>query len=125
MTLGIVGVGFLAAIAGIAFMVLKNSSPTTGSVSQSLEKPDLELIEHRTVNINFFHYVTGTIRNNTKKTYDYVQVQVAIYNNEILMGTSMASAKNLKPGDKWDFQVPVLEQGAYQYKFTNITGEKA
>ena len=119
MALGIVGVGVLVVIAGIAFKVLKNS---TAPVSQSSAKTDLELIEHRAININFFNYVTGTIRNNTQNTFENVQVQIAIYSNDVLMGTTTASAKNLKPGGKWNFEAPVLEQGAYRYKFVSITG---
>lgn len=114
-------------LAGIAFMAFKNSSISgisnnKGAVSQSQEKADLELVEHKTMNINYFNYVTGTIKNNTKKTFEYVQVQIDIYNNDMLTGTTMASTNNLKPGEKWNFSAPVLEQGVYKYKFASITG---
>ena len=122
MALGIVGVGVLVVIAGIAYKTLRKSSENTAYVSHGSSKPDLEIIEHKAININYFNYVTGTIRNNTKKTYENVQVQIEIYCNAVLMGTTIASAKNLKPGGKWEFEAPVLEQGAYQYKFKRVMG---
>ena len=122
MALGIVGVGVLVVVAGIAYKALRKSSHNTAPVSQGAAKTDLELIAHRAVNINFFNYVTGTIRNNTQNTFENVQVQIAVYSNDTFMGTTTASAKNLKPGGKWDFEAPVLEQGEYKYKFVSITG---
>ncbi len=127
MTFGILEAGILLIIAGIAYWGIKSflisqSSNNAGSDLSNAAKADLELLEHKTRNINYFHYVTGTIRNNTNKTYEHVEVQVNIYNKEVLMGTTAARGTNLKPGETWSFEAPVLEQGAYQYKFTNITG---
>ena len=122
MALSIVGIGVLVVVAGIAYKALRKPSNNTAPVMQSTERPELELIEHRPININYFNYVTGTIRNNTQNTFENVQVQIAIYGNDVLMGTTVASAKNLRPGGKWNFEAPVLEQGAYKYKFVSITG---
>ena len=86
-------------------------------------KADLELVYHQPLNINFFKYVAGTIRNNTNRTYEYVQVQINVYANKgELMGATSASTVNLKPGAEWEFQAPILEQGEFSYKFTSITG---
>ena len=86
-------------------------------------KADLELIYHQPLNINFFKYVAGTIRNNTNKTYEHVQVQISVFANQgELMGNTSASTVNLKPGECWEFQAPILEQGEFSYKFTSITG---
>ena len=86
-------------------------------------KADLELIYHQPLNINFFKYVAGTIRNNTNKTYEQVRVQINVYANKgELMGNTSASTVNLKPGECWEFQAPILEQGEFSYKFTGITG---
>ena len=86
-------------------------------------KADLELVYHQPLNINFFKYVAGTIRNNTNRTYEYVQVKIDVYANKgELMGTTSASTVNLKPGAEWEFQAPILEQGEFSYKFTSITG---
>lgn len=127
MTFGILEAGILLIIAGIAYWSIKSflisqSSHSAGSILPNAVKADLELLEHKTRNINYFHFVTGTIRNNTNKTYEHVEVQVSIYNNDVLMGTTAAKGSNLEPGETWSFEAPVLEQGAYQYKFTSITG---
>ena len=75
------------------------------------------------MNINFFKYIQGTIRNNSNTTYKQVQVKVNIFANKTeLMGSSSAIAVNLGPGEKWEFQIPVLEQGEFSYQFVSITG---
>lgn len=85
--------------------------------------PDLELLEHHPTNINFFKYIQGTIRNNTNTGFNQVQVTVNIFANKTaLMGSSSASVRNLGPGEKWEFQIPVLEQGEFSYQFVSITG---
>ena len=85
--------------------------------------PDLELLEHQPININFFKYIRGTIRNNTNTGFNQVQVTVNIFSNKTdLMGSSSASVMNLGPGEKWEFQIPVLEQGEFSYQFVSITG---
>lgn len=90
--------------------------------SANPQKPDLEIIEHKAININYFNYIIGIIKNNSSKTYEYVEVKIGIYSDHELMGTTMASANGLKPGEKWSFQAPVLEQGEYKYKFISVSG---
>ena len=85
--------------------------------------PDLELLEHQPININFFKFIQGTIRNNTNTNFNQVQVTVNIFANKTdLMGSSSACVTNLGPGEKWEFQIPVLEQGEFSYQFDSITG---
>ncbi len=85
--------------------------------------PDLELLEHQPININFFKYIQGTIRNNTNTCFNRVEVKADIFANKTeLMGSSSACTLNLGPGEKWEFQIPVLEQGEFSYQFVSITG---
>ena len=111
-------------VAGIAYAKLTRSNAEkrlagTGNAAP----PELELLDHQPVNINFFKYIQGTIRNNTNTTYKQVQVKVNIFANKTeLMGSSSAIAVNLGPGEKWEFQIPVLEQGEFSYQFVSITG---
>ena len=91
--------------------------------STNTPPPDLELLEHQPININFFKYIQGTIRNNTNISFNHVQVTVNIFANKTdLMGSSSACVTNLGPGEKWEFQIPVLEQGEFSYQFDSITG---
>ena len=91
--------------------------------STNTPPPDLELLEHQPININFFKYIQGTIRNNTNTGFNQVQVTVNIFSNKTdLMGSSSASVMNLGPGEKWEFQIPVLEQGEFSYQFVSIIG---
>lgn len=120
----------LAILAGIAYIVYQQSRPAipsgrgygNGSVSLVRGHEGLELVEHEPVNINFFNYVTGTVRNNTDQAYRHVRVSIEVYNKGVRMGETYAGADNLEPGGQWHFQVPVLEQGAFEYKITQISG---
>ena len=108
---------------GIASLVSRYFAQKKSTGALQPPKADLELIYHQPLNINFFKYVAGTIRNNTNRTYEHVQVQISVYANKgELMGTTSASTANLKPGAEWEFQAPILEQGEFSYKFTSISG---
>lgn len=130
MTFGCAEFAVLAAAAAIIFVGVKafflffDAAGQGRKGEQGLAAAELELIEHEVINLNFFNYVKGTIRNNTDKPFKLVQVQLDIYSHETLMGTTTASTNRLQPGSQWTFQVPVLEQGAFQYKFAKISGER-
>jgi len=111
-------------VAGIVYSNLMRSITKKNlAVASITPPPDLELLDHQPVNINFFKYIQGTIRNNTNTTYKQVQVKVNIFANKTeLMGSSSSSAVNLGPGEKWEFQIPILEQGEFSYQFVSITG---
>jgi hypothetical protein len=114
---------FLIIGGGIASLVMRYFSQIKSAGALQPPKADLELLYHQPLNINFFKYVAGTIRNNTNRTYEHVQVQISVFANKgELMGNTSASTINLKPGECWEFQAPILEQGEFSYKFTSITG---
>lgn len=96
-------------------------SENRGGDATNTPPPDLEILEHQPININFFKYIQGTIRNNTNTSFNQVQVTVNIFANKTdLMGSSSACVTNLGPGEKWEFQIPVLEQGEFSYQFVSI-----
>ena len=113
-------------LAVVALVVSKAPQAKTENSIADTNNPvhtDLELLEHQPININFFKYIQGTIRNNTNTGFNQVQVTVNIFSNKTdLMGSSSASVMNLGPGEKWEFQIPVLEQGEFSYQFVSITG---
>jgi hypothetical protein len=111
----------------IAFLIVtKRSQSNSNNRRVDVERtppPDLELLEHQPININFFKYIQGTIRNNTNTCYNQVEVKVSIFANKSeLMGSSSACTVNLGPGEKWEFLIPVLEQGEFSYQFISIAG---
>lgn len=102
--------------------IISRTSKQERLFSGNSKKTDLEIVEHKAININYFNYITGIVKNNSNKTYEYVEVKIGIYNGHVLMGTTMASTQGMKAGDIWSFQAPVLEQGEYKYKFISISG---
>ena len=109
-------------VAGIAYTKLMRSNAEKRLAGAgNAAPPELELLDHQPVNINFFKYIQGTIRNNTNTSFNQVQVTVNIFANKTdLMGSSSACVTNLGPGEKWEFQIPVLEQGEFSYQFVSI-----
>ncbi|QJW47858.1 zinc ribbon domain-containing protein [bacterium BFN5] len=102
----------------------KTSQPTSNSsTTQSQAKADLELVEHKAINEGSLSYVTGTVKNNTKKNYGYVQVEVNLYDeSDAQVGSTLANTNNLEPGGVWKFKALVMQKGNYKYKIKNISG---
>lgn len=91
-------------------------------------KPDLELLSHHLESEEYADYIVGDIRNNSRKTYKYVQVEINIYNGSgVQIGSTLANVNNLEPGVIWRFRAMVLVNGDYGkyslgYKIANIVG---
>lgn len=65
----------------------------------------------------------GTVRNNTKKTYSYVQVEFNLYDeNDVQVGSTLANVNNLEPGGTWRFEAIVLEGSARKARLKGVTG---
>ena len=84
--------------------------------------PDLELLDYDSTNDGYFAYVTGHVRNNTDRTYSYVQVSVNLYNGESLVGTTLDNVNNLGPGETWEFSALVAEDNVTSYRITDVSG---
>lgn len=66
--------------------------------------------------------VIGTLRNNTKKQYSYVQVEFNLYDNTgAQVGSTLANVNNLEPGGTWAFEAGVLEGRATQAKLKGVS----
>ena len=102
----------------------KDSDLGEGSASEDEKLPDLEVLEHSMTNDGFWDHVVGKVRNNTDKTYSYVQVSVNLYDGDTLVGSTLANVNNLGPGAVWEFDAIVLEEaGSYtRYVIEDITG---
>lgn len=109
-----------------------SSAPTGGASeassepepsSEEEELPDLEVLEHSMTNDGYWDHVVGKIKNNTDKTYTYVQVEINLYNGDTLVGSTLANVNNLGPGAVWEFDAIVLEEaGSYtRYVIEDIT----
>lgn len=68
-------------------------------------------------------YVTGTVVNQSKREYGYVQVQINLYDttgNQV--GSTMANVNNLAAGGVWKFKAVILEDDATKFKVKEVTG---
>lgn len=86
-------------------------------------KKDLEVTETHTESDGFVQYVAGTVKNNTSRTYGYVQVEINLYDESgAQVGSTLDNTNNLEPGGTWKFRAPVFENGVKSYKIKNVTG---
>lgn len=98
-----------------------SSASTVGDQLQA-PKQDLEIIDYTSTSDNYFRYATGHIRNNTNKTYSYVQVEINLYSGDTLVGSTLDNVTNLAPGDVWEFKAMITEDSADSFKIIDVTG---
>lgn len=92
------------------------------TIEQELTKPDLEVLSTSDESDGLMRYVVGEIRNNSSKTYGYVQVEIGLYQGEKLVGSTLDNVNNLEPGQTWSFKALVVDDNADNYKITGVTG---
>lgn len=67
--------------------------------------------------------ITGTIKNDTDKTFSYVQVEFNLYDdagNQV--GSTMANINNLESYGTWSFKAAVLEDNATKARLKGVEG---
>lgn len=99
-----------------------HSSGSGSGSSTTQQTPKLEVLDHSTVSDGYVRYVSGHIKNNTNKTYSYVQVSINLYDDGTLVGSTLDNVNNLEPGATWEFKAVILQDNADQYKITEVTG---
>ncbi len=69
-------------------------------------------------------YIEGEIKNNTDKSYSYVQVTFNLYDEDgAQLGTAMANINNLEPNGTWKYKaIGLVTQKVSTYKLVEITG---
>ena len=99
--------------------------PSDPSSSEDVPKQaKLEVIDFKWGSGEFGERVlTGTVRNNTSKQYNYVQVYFNLYDasgNQV--GNSLANIAYLEPHGTWRFEAVVLEDKAQRATLKEVTG---
>lgn len=92
------------------------------TVTEVKNRPNLEVLSYSSENDGYVRYVVGEIRNNTKKEYSYVQVEISLYEDETLVGSTLDNVNNLEPGATWKFKAPIVEDNANKFKIKDVTG---
>lgn len=119
--LAIVGIVALAAI--VSNSLNRRQQSGTGSASSG-GTPALEVVNFEWGSGQYGTTVlVGTVRNNTGKTYSYVQVEFNLYDESgAQVGSTFANVNNLEPGGTWRFEAVVLEHRASKARLKGVTG---
>ena len=97
-------------------------SQNSETISEA-KKPNLELIESVASKDSFTTTIAGTIKNNTNRKYDYVQVSFSLYDaSGAQIGTAFANLNSLEPGGTWRFEAMGFTNKTTKYKLAEITG---
>ena len=68
-------------------------------------------------------YLSGILKNNVNKQFNYVSVQFNLYNDrDIQVGSTLDNINNLEPYGTWKFKALVLEDEATKAKLVGIQG---
>lgn len=98
------------------------TAPATRPAPEPRKEP-LELLDIEWWKEPFARYIVGNIRNNSNRTYSYVQVEINLFDkNNVQVGSTLANVNNLAPGITWRFKAIVLQSEAETAKVANITG---
>lgn len=92
------------------------SSPTPSTA------PKLEVVDHESISDGYWSYVTGHVKNNTNKSYSYVQIEINLYNGDTLIGSTFDNINNLGAGETWEFKAIIIEENCTSYKIMDVTG---
>lgn len=109
----------------------QENAPTQNQATRSTEspkppeppKPQLELLDAKSESEDFARYVVGTIRNNSERSYGYIQVEINLYDDSgAQVGSTLDNANNLEPGGIWKFKALITDDRATKFKVADITG---
>lgn len=74
----------------------------------------------------FALYIEGTVKNNSNKTYSYVQITFSLYDSSgAKLGTAIDNLNNLAPGEIWKFKALGMDSGSEEiatYRLDEIKG---
>ncbi len=135
--------GFIALLVGIILAALgggdegttsSTSAPAAAPIGSETPKatpppqqlpernPNLEILEVSSEVDQYTRYVVGKLRNNTDRTFNYVQVEISLYDDEgNVVGTTFDNVTNLEPGQVWKFKAIILEDSAKRFKVSDIS----
>lgn len=119
----------LRAILGILIIVIGIGAITSGgdssvqTSSNNQEKFTL-VSDKRTTDALGTTYIEGEIKNNTDKSYSYVQVTFNLYDaNGAQLGTAVDNINNLEANATWKYKaLGLVTEKVSSYKFAEITG---
>jgi hypothetical protein len=98
------------------------NQPIPTAVEPAESKSNLELLESNVLTNESGTMIVGKIKNNTDKKYNYVQVDISLFDDSGREeGYTSANTDNLESGGTWNFEATVLEY-METYKVKDIIG---
>lgn len=89
------------------------------------KKADLELLSSDgtfDTSINTIH-ITGSVKNNSKRTYSYVQIQFVLYDESgSQVGTALANTNGLESGNTWKYDALGMADNVSTFKAIDLSG---
>ena len=71
----------------------------------------------------FNHSMTGVLKNNSNKDFDYVQLSFSLFDaNGNVVDTAFTNVTNLKAGRTWKFEAMFFEDNVASWELDEITG---
>ena len=68
-----------------------------GQIEEERNAPDLEVLQAKSVSNGYSKYIIGMVKNNTDKTYSYVQISFNLYDDSgAQVGSSIDNINNLE-----------------------------
>ncbi len=89
---------------------VSTNKPTKTAAPKPVQtaKPDLEVISSKLEKGTYLSYITGKIRNNTDRQFNYVQVEINLYDkNGDQADSTLTNTANLEPHSTWKFKALV------------------
>ena len=86
-----------------------------------IEGPTVEFAD--AASYEFTNYITGILKNNTNKDYEYLQLSFTLYDADgNVVDTAFTNVNNLKAGGTWKFEAMFFEENVASWELDEITG---
>ncbi len=110
--------GIVVIIIGICAMASNSSTPTSSQAEKFTLLSDTKITDSIGTT-----YIEGEIKNNTDKTYSYVQVTFNLYDaSGAQLGTAVDNINNLEPNATWKYKaIGLVTEKVASYKLVEIT----
>ena len=117
--------GILIIIIGIGTIAGGGQNSVQTSTSNNSTKEKFTLVsDERTTDSLGTTYIKGEIKNNTDKSYSYVQVTFNLYDTDgAQLGTAVDNINNLEPNATWKYKaLGLVTEKVSSYKLVEIKG---
>lgn len=115
--------GLIMLVICIGLLTTTGNNNTTPTSTQQQER--FTLISNNKITDSIgTTYIEGEIKNNTDKSYTYVQVTFNLYDeNGSQLGTAVDNINNLEPNATWKYKaIGLVTEKVATYKLVEITG---